>query len=205
MLRKILTGIALSVLFSASAQAQSTWVEGEHYEVIAEKASAKPQVKEVFSFWCPHCFTFEPVAQQLEKSLPAGVSFKKAHVNFMGGVDRETQDAATLAMIAAKAMKADEVFNDTLFKAIHRERKNIQGMDGIMALFSDAGGDAKRLEKMTKSFGIKGQVKRNNEYIHGIRRVPAFIVNDKFKVNFSSRDMTPEKFVELVIWLTKQQ
>ena len=103
MLRKILTGIALSVLFSASAQAQSTWVEGEHYEVIAEKASAKPQVKEVFSFWCPHCFTFEPVAQQLEKSLPAGVSFKKAHVNFMGGVDRETQDAATLAMIAAKA------------------------------------------------------------------------------------------------------
>ena len=49
MLRKILAGLALSVLVSASAQGQSAWVEGEHYEVIAEKASAKPQVKEVFS------------------------------------------------------------------------------------------------------------------------------------------------------------
>lgn len=203
MLKRIIASFVISVCFIAATQAQSLWQEGTHYEVIAEKVSAKPEVKEVFSFWCPHCFTFEAVAEQIKQKLPAGMSFKKAHVNFMGGATKEAQNDATLAMLAAQKMKADKIFNAALFSAIHRERKSITGMEDIKQIFAAAGGDAKKLEKLTKSFGIKGQVKRNDSYTRGIRRVPAFIVNEKYKANFT-RDMTPDVFVELILWLAKQ-
>lgn len=203
MLKKIFVFLFAATFWGTTANAQTAWQEGTHYEVIAEKASAKPQVREVFSFWCPHCFTFEPVVEQIKQKLPAGMSFSKAHVNFMGGVSRDTQDDATKAMLAAKAMKADKTFNAALFSAIHRDRKTITGMADIKQIFAAAGGDAEKLEKMTKSFGIKGQVSKNNQYTRGIPRVPAFIVNDKYKANFT-RDMTPDVFVELILWLAKQ-
>ncbi len=203
MFKNVLIGLFVATFFSANAAAQSTWQEGTHYEVIAEKASAKPQVREVFSFWCPHCFTFEPVVEQIKQKLPSGMTFSKAHVNFMGAASREAQDDATKAMLAAKAMKADKIFNAALFSAIHRERKTISGMADIKQIFAAAGGDAEKLEKMTNSFGIKGLVSKNNKYTRGIPRVPAFIVNDKYKANFT-RDMTPDVFVELILWLAKQ-
>ena len=76
-------------------------------------------------------------------------------------------------------------------------------MQDIKKIFADAGGDAEKLEKLTKSFGIKGQVRKNNSYTRGIGRVPAFIVNDKYQANLT-RDLTPDRFVELILWLSKQ-
>lgn len=195
----------LAALFLAPmfATAQSAWEEGTHYEVIADKKSETKKVREVFSFWCPHCFSFEPIVDQLKKSLTSDISFIKAHVNFMGSASLEAQDAATLGMLAAKAMKQDHIFNAALFSAIHRERKSINGMDDVVAIFSAAGGDATKLKQLSASFGIKGQVRKNNQLTRGVSSVPAFIINDKYQAQFT-RDMTPDSFVQLILWLTEQ-
>lgn len=203
MLKRIFSVLILSAMLPSLGLAQTAWQEDVHYEVIAEQGSAKPQILEVFSFWCPHCFTFESVAEQIKQKLPAGVPFIKAHVNFMGSATPQAQNDATFAMLAAKAMKADKVFNNALFTAIHRERKSVSGMTDIKAIFSAAGGDAVKLEKLTKSFGIKGQVTKNNKYTRGISSVPAFIINGKYKATMT-RDMTPDMFVDLVLWLSTQ-
>lgn len=193
--------IALLLLMPGLASAQAKWQEGEHYTVIRELASQDKQVREVFSFWCPHCFTFEPVAAQLKQQLPKDVSFVKAHVNFMGGATPEAQNAATKAMIAARAMGQSAKFNEALFNAIHKERRSVSGMNDIVEIFAAAGGDATKLKKMAASFGLKGQVRKNDELVRGVNRVPAFIINNKYKAEFT-RDMTPDQFVELIIWLT---
>ena len=196
-------GMALLML-PALVQAQLAWQEGVHYEVVGEKAAAEANVREVFSFWCPHCFTFEPIVGQIKSNLPDGVSFKKAHVNFMGATTQEAQNDATLAMLAAKAMGDDQRFNTALFEAIHKQRTSIKNMDDIKKVYAAAGGDVAKLEKLTKSFGIRGQVKRNDQLTRGVSRVPAFIVNDKYKAIFT-RDMTPDSFAQLINWLTTQK
>jgi thiol:disulfide interchange protein DsbA len=203
-MKKYLALLALSLTLPFLTQAQTAWEEGVHYEVIAAKASTSKNVREVFSFWCPHCFTFEPIAAQIKQNLPDKVKFTKAHVNFLGGASTDTQNAATSAMLAAKAMGKSQLFNQALFTAIHSEGKTISNMEDILAVFSAVGGDASKLEKLTKSFGIRSQIKRNNALIRGIPSVPAFIVNDKYKAIFT-RDMTPDNFVELVNWLTTQK
>lgn len=192
--------VLLAVMLPLAAQAQTAWQEGTHYEVVSDNATATPQVVEVFSFWCPHCFTFESIAAELKSKLPANVSFTKAHVNFMGTAEREVQDQATLAMLAARVMKDSERFNGALFRAVHEDRRNVTGINDIKAIYAEAGGDADKLEKLTTSFGIKGQVAKNNQLTKGLRRVPAFIVNGKYKAIFT-RDMTPDNFVSLILWL----
>ncbi len=179
------------------------WEEGEHYEVISEQASPSKNVREIFSFWCPHCFTFEPIAAQLKEKLPKDVEFVKAHVNFMGTASQQAQNDATAAMLSAKAMGEEQRFNTALFSAIHKDRATILGMSDIADIFARAGGDREKLIKMSKSFGIKGQVSKNDKLIRGTNRVPAFIINGKYKANFT-RDMTADQFVDLLIWLTKQ-
>ena len=185
------------------SMAQTVWEEDKHYKVIAEKVSEDKRVREIFSFWCPHCLTFEPVVEQLQKSLTSDVTFTKAHVNFLGGASREAQDDATRAMLAAKALKQDKLFNAAFFNAVQKERKTINGMDDILQVFAAAGGDAEKLKKMANSFGIKGQVRKNNQLIRGVNSVPTFIVNNKYQAQFT-RDMTPDSFIQLILWLLEQ-
>ena len=198
--------IAFLMVFGcvATASAQSVWQEGEHYEVISDKASQTKQVREVFSFWCPSCFNFEEVANQLKRTLPEDTEFIKAHVNFMGSSSAKAQNDATLGMLAARAMEQEDLFNKALFNAIHKERKNIEKLADIITVFNASGGDGERLKKLASSFGIKTQVVKNNKLTKGVSSVPTFIVNDKYQAKFG-RSMSPDQFVELIIWLTTQK
>ena len=193
-------------LFFVSPQllAQSKWQEDTHYKVIAEQASSSPQVREVFSYWCPACNAFETLVPQIKQGLPANVPFRKVHVNFNGSTNKATQDAATAAMLAAKALKVSENFNKTLFTAIHQQRKKLSSKADILAIYAEAGGDTAKLEKMMNSFGIRSQIAQNDKLTTGVRSVPTVIVNDKFQPIFT-RIMKPEEYIELINWLLKQK
>jgi thiol:disulfide interchange protein DsbA len=198
--------LLLSILFIVPSLvcAQEKWQLDEHYSIINEKASDDKRIREVFSFWCPHCFTFEAIAKELKTKLPKGVSFTKAHVNFMATTSQDIQNDATSAMLAAKALKTEDMFNQALFEAIHKDRKNITGMDDILATYAAAGGDSAKLKKMAKSFGIRSLVSKNNKLTKGITSVPTFIVNNKYQAIYT-RTMTPDQFIELLLWLTTQK
>ncbi|MGS2721669.1 thiol:disulfide interchange protein DsbA/DsbL [Paraglaciecola aestuariivivens] len=199
------TLVALSALFiSLTTAAQSKWQEGTHYIVIAEHASAKQNVKEVFSYWCPACNAFETLVPQIKSALPDNVPFEKVHVNFNGSTSKQTQNDATAIMLAAKALNTDAQFNQALFNAIHQKRKKIVNKQDLLEVYKSTGADQAQLEKMLNSFGIRSQVAKNDKQASGVRRVPTIIVNDKYQPTFT-RDMTPDDMVDLISWLVKQK
>lgn len=200
---RALAVLSLVLSFATSAQ-QGNWQEGEHYTVIKDSASSDKRIREVFSYWCPACNSFESIVKELKTKLPSDVTFVKAHVNFMGAASTEAQNDATKAMLAAKAIKQDTLFNEALFNAIHGQRKNIASMEDILEVFSAAGGDSAKLQKMAGSFGIRSQVSKNNKLTKGVSRVPTFIVNDKYQAIYT-RDTTPDQFINLLLWLTTQK
>ena len=153
-------------------QGQALWQENTHYKVIKDQASEGAQVKEVFSFWCPHCFTFESIAKQMKSQLPENATFTKAHVDFLGGASKETQQQATAALLAARAMKDENRFVDAMFKAIHNERNSPDNLADIVKIYSQAGGDGEKLQKLVASFGIKGQIKKNAKLNPGLHQCP---------------------------------
>ena len=184
--------------------AQEKWQENTHYKVIAEQASAKPKVQEVFSYWCPACKAFESIVPQIKRSLPAGIPFQKVHVNFNGSTTKQTQNDATAVMLAAKALKTDVQFNKALFNAIHQKRTRVASKEDILSVYAATGADVAKLEKMMTSFGIRSQVAKNDKIARGVRSVPTIIINEKYQAIFT-RDMTPDQSAELISWLVKQK
>lgn len=100
MLKKLKLSLLLLCLPFAALAAQ--FEADNQYTVIDIDKSAEPQVTEFFSFYCPHCFKFEPVAKAIEKNLPEGTEFIKNHVNFLGGVSPQAQSNLSYAYLIGK-------------------------------------------------------------------------------------------------------
>jgi thiol:disulfide interchange protein DsbA len=208
-MQKYFIGLALALLIPFSAFAQMVpWEEGKHYNVIAEEVTKKPEVKEFFSFWCPACYSMEPIAAQMKKQLGEDVKFEKVHVNFMRFTGPVVQDDATKAMMIGRNLDMSDQLNGAIFNYIHEQRATVTGLDDLRRVFVVNGVDAEAFDKQAKSFSTNSLVTRNNnaieEYREHLTGVPNFIVNGKYQATFS-RGMTADDMVNLVVWLSQQK
>lgn len=198
--------LVVSVLLPISATAQeetTSWKEGEHYEIINGQSNPRLGVVEVFSYWCPHCYNFEIIVSKLKSRLPSDTQFTKAHVDFMSSAHRVVQQEATKTMLIARAINREDAFNQALFKAIHIDKKHFANANAIRQVLLEQGVDGEKFNKLSESFGMQSRINRNYKLSKGIKEVPTFIVNGKYQPKFT-RDMTPEKFIELILWLNNQ-
>ncbi len=208
-MKKIYAALGLFLLFSLQAcGAQELWEEGEHYVVVSDQATEKPQITEFFSFWCPHCYNFEPLVAKMKQKIGSDVDFTKVHVNFMGFTSADIQDDATKAMLIGRSMGQEDSLNLAVFKHIHVQRGIVAGQSDLEKIFLATGIDPEEYKKKASSFTINSQLKKNNKTIDQFRKhisgVPNFIVNGKYQAKFT-REMSADDFVELVVWLTKQK
>jgi thiol:disulfide interchange protein DsbA len=207
-MNRIFSVLVVAVLFSLQACAQEQWKEGEHYEIVAESTSAKPEVLEFFSFWCGHCYNFEPLVKQIKLKLDSDVEFKKVHVNFMGFTGPDVQDDATRAMMVARALKKEQALIAAIFNYIHVQGSAITGLKDLQNIFIVNGVEPEDFDKMVKSFGVNSMLQKNNKSIAKFRKhlsgVPNFIINGKYQAKFT-RDMNNDDIVDLIVWLSKQK
>ncbi|MBN7821706.1 thiol:disulfide interchange protein DsbA/DsbL [Bowmanella yangjiangensis] len=207
-MKKLFSLLMLAILLPLQACAQEVYTEGEHYEVISDKATDKAEVLEFFSFWCPHCHAFEPLVAQIKSKLDKNVSFEKVHANFMAFTTKDIQDEATKAMMIGRALKREDALNKAIFNYIHVQRSQVTSLKDLENIFIINGVDSAEFEKMASSFGVNSLVSKNNKALEHYRKhlggVPTFIVNGKFKAKFT-RNMGPDDMVDLIVWLSKQK
>lgn len=207
-MKKFAVLIFMALLLPVQAMAVEKWKEGEHYRVLDKPATAKPEIREYFSYWCPHCFNFEPLVAQMKEKMGSGTTFTKVQVNFMGFTSQEIQDDATRAMMIARATKQEDKFNKAIFSYIHQQRASIASLQDLRNVFVVNGMEGTDFDKLASSFGVNGLLKKNNkmvaEYRSVLKSVPTFIVNGKYMATFT-RDMTPDDMVDLVVWLTEMK
>jgi thiol:disulfide interchange protein DsbA len=208
--------VALSVLVSATffissqANAQAVlWQEGKHYTIIADEITEKPEVIEFFSFWCPTCNAFQPIAAQMKASVGENVKFKPVHVNFMPFPGPDTQTAATKAMLIARALKQEDRLSAAIFDYIHKQRATVANLDDLRRVFIVNGVEPEDFDKIAASFSVNSLIKRNNrtisDYREHVNGVPNFIVNGKYQANVVGNGLTTDEMVELVVWLSEKK
>ncbi|WP_339721380.1 DsbA family protein [uncultured Paraglaciecola sp.] len=188
--------------------AQEKWLENTHYKVISDKANEIKEVMEFFSFWCPHCFNFEPIIEDLKSKLPADVEFKKIHVNFMGFTSATIQDDTTKAMMVARELEKENELNQAIFSYIHESRSSITGMNDLKDLFVVNGVESAVFDEMITSIGVNSRLEMNNNIVEQYREfvsgVPNFIVNGKYQATFTS-DMDQDDMIDLLIFLSNEK
>lgn len=189
---------ALSTLTAFSAQAANL-TEGKQYVVTNVERSAQPEVIEFFSFYCPHCYSFEmqyKIPAQVKAALPAGTKFTQYHVNFLGRQSENLTRAWALAM----AIGAEDKVKKALFDAA--QANQFKSMDDIRQKFIDNGISAEQFDGNINSFTVNALVKKQENLAQQlqVRGVPDFYVNNKFRVNPEGldRDNFVQDYVETV-------
>jgi len=173
---------------------------GEHYIVVDDKVSKKSEVREYFSFYCPHCFNFEPIMANVKKDLPADAAFEMNHVDFLRAASPKVQGLLSKAIVVAKEMNMEKKMVGAIFNYLQVERAFITSEKDIRNLFVKNGADAEEFDKLMSSFSINSKaklMKKNQEYFAkkkgsdgkpALNAVPTVIVNGKFKINPGALD-----------------
>ncbi|WAJ70476.1 thiol:disulfide interchange protein DsbA/DsbL [Catenovulum adriaticum] len=205
-MKKILSFIFILFALPLTACADTEFKEGTHYEVLNKPATSQPEVKEFFSFYCPHCFAFEPIADDIKKQLPANVDFKRSHVDFMPRNNREVATGLGKSLAALELMKADKEGVSALFKHLHKDRKQFSSMTNVRSVLADAGIDPVKYDSAYNSFIAAGQANQmsSDQKTYNIRSVPTLVVNGKYKVK-SSGLKNEKEYAEVVLFLLEKK
>jgi thiol:disulfide interchange protein DsbA len=194
--------LALVATLLVSFGAHANFKEGTHYTVLDIEKSSTPVVNEFFSFYCPHCNSFEPLMNELKKSLPDNARFQKSHVSFMGGNMGIPTSKAYATMVA---LKVEEQMVPVLFNRIHTLQQPPKNEAELKQVFTDEGIDGKKFDAAYNGFAVDSMVRRfdKNFTKSGLRGVPAIIVNNIYHIEVSSIS-SQQELNDLVNFLLKK-
>ena len=201
--------MALALPFTAFA---AQYEEGTHYEVVSDRASRKPEVKEFFSFYCPACNAYEGLLVNVKPKIDSEVSFKRSHVNFMGGRSAENQDMLSQALATASVLPEKEQLVAAIFSHIHTKRGKFNEAADVKDIFVANGVDAEKFDKLFSGFAVRtkaSKMQRDQDYYKekgALKGVPTFIVNGKYRL-ILGRDSgvtEPDDIAALINYLAKK-
>jgi protein dithiol oxidoreductase (disulfide-forming) len=197
-MKKVLFFLA-AMLMIPMVHAAPEFKEGVNYDVVKQTGSAQPEVLEFFSYYCPHCAKFEPIAADLKKNLPEGVPMKKNPVAFLG---REMGPEMQRAYAVASLLNVEGKLTPAIFDKIHTQRQYPQSRTDVKQIFVDNGVPGEEFDGAVDSFAVSGMVSQfdRNTESYNIRGVPAFLVNGKYMVKIESIT-SQEQFNQLVKFL----
>ncbi len=196
-MKKVLFFLA-AMLMIPMVHAAPEFKEGVNYDVVKQTGSAQPEVVEFFSYFCPHCATFEPIVEQLKAVMPEGVPLKKNPVAFLG---REMGPEMQRAYALASLLNVEGKLTPAIFSKM-QQRQYPQSRADVKQIFLDNGVPAEEFDGAVDSFAVSGMVSQfdRNTESYNIRGVPAFLVNGKYMVKIESIT-SQEQFSQLVNFL----
>lgn len=194
--------VALALLMAPMAALAADYKEGVHYTVVNKgPATAKPEIAEFFSFYCPHCYNFAKVqVPQIKANLPEGVVFKQNHVEFIG---REMGTEMSRAFAIAHQLKVEDKIEQALFAAIHDKKQRFVNRDDIRQVFIANGVSGKEFDAAANSFMVSAQMaqmKRATENAQ-LSGVPALVVNGKYRVE-TGAIKSYDELLDIAFYLT---
>ncbi|MCX7672464.1 MAG: thiol:disulfide interchange protein DsbA/DsbL [Thiobacillaceae bacterium] len=139
----------------------------------------KVEVIEFFWYRCPHCAELEPELEEWAKRLPPYVVLRR-----QPAVLGEGWVPLTRAYYALEAVGALRLHGE-VFRAIHRERIDLNDPETFFDWAAARGVDRKKLAEAYHSFAVSTKVARAKQLSarYKVNGVPAFVVNGKYQTS----------------------
>ena len=189
-------------LFCSSAFSKD-YQEGRHYELIEPLPTRNPEkieVIEFFWFGCGHCFSLEQLIKDWKSEVSSEVDFFRLPVVW----NAQTKTHAKL-FFATETLQVPGAIQG-IFSAIHYNRKMMLSDKEIIPFFQGYGIQEDKYLAATNSFGLKNNLRKAELFAfkYGIKGVPAFIVNGKYKVS-ATREIGTEDLLDVVNYLIEKE
>jgi thiol:disulfide interchange protein DsbA len=210
------------LLLPAAALAAPAWSEGLHYDRLAPEQhtsvpAGKIEVLEVFSYGCIACNRFQPVLEQLKKSLPpnAQMAFLPASFN-----PSEDWPMFQRSYFAAKVLGIEERTHQAMYDAIwktgelavsdpvtHRLKNPQPSLEDAARFYASAAGvKPETFLAAAKSFSVDLNMKVADQQITAMKvdSTPSIVVNGKYRLRMESL-RTSDEVIGLVNYLVTRE
>ena len=202
----------LSLALAATAHAQQRYVEGVHYQRIAEPGAAlalgageegndAKSVLEVFWYGCGHCYAFDPLLDDWVARKGESFTFARSPMVW----DDTTKQHARL-FHTTQALGLHGAMHARIFDTIHKEGNYLLDDASTTALFAEFGVDADTYEKTAASFGVDASLRKTEAAQRelAIRSVPALIVDGTWLINTTQQVPTQQAMLDVADFLLNQ-
>ena len=204
------TLLLFAVLFAspglAGADSHSDFdVEGKYSLVQpAQPTETEPgtvEVVDVFWFGCPHCFTFLPHMEALEKEAPDYLRIRR-----MPAVFRESWIPHARAYYTAHLLGIEDRIHRPVFEAIHEQGRTLSTREALAAFFEENGVSAEEFAEIYDSFAVESLLRKSvaMQRNYGVRATPTVIVNGKYRTS-SSDAGSHENVIKAILALAKKE
>ena len=221
MRKHVLLATFATLLLTTLAHAQ-TWVEGQNYFTIdpAQQTSVprgKIEVAEVFSYACPFCAQFNPLVQQLKKSLPANAQLVYVPASF---IPAEDWPMFQRAACTAEALGILDKTHDAMFDAVwktgelaisdpttHRLKSPLPTIEDAARFYNRISGVAvDKFLETARSFAVDVQMRHYDRLIRAyqIDSTPSLVVNGKYRITGQSAGGMPQ-MIEVAKYLVAKE
>ena len=173
--------LSILLLSFSSAVFAETFTEGKHYialdKPVKTTVADKVEVRELFWYYCPHCFNVEPVLSNWVKKLPNNTTFIRQPAVFS---DRWINGAIFYYVLE----QLDEVdrLHSQLFEAIHLQKRAFIDQEDFVEWLVEHGVDNDVANSAFKSFSVRIKVNKSklNTVKYHTSGVPALVINGKY-------------------------
>jgi protein dithiol oxidoreductase (disulfide-forming) len=217
-----LLALLLPFAVPAGAQTAARWQQGQNYFLVqppqpTNVAPGKVEVTEVFSYACPACNQFYPVADRLRQSLPSNAEMDYVSASFN---PNEDWPVFQRAYYAARALGIAAKTHDAMFNAVWktgelavfdmasgRLKSPAPNIDDIASFYHRATGISKeQFLAAANSFTVSLDMRRADAFIAAamVDSTPTIVVNGKYRLTVTSAGGY-DQTIELVKWLVAKE
>ena len=199
----IAAGLLLTSACSAQTPAAAPYQLGVQYVAITPAQplvnDGKIEVVEVFSYACPHCWHFEPYAEQIRKQLPKGVAFRRVPAVFSPAWEPYAR-----AFYAAQKLGVLDKTHVALFKALHEEHQPLYSLQDLAGFYARYGVKPAEFLSVANSDAVDQQMMQGIRLTQawGIEGTPTIVVDGKYR---SGRIQSYDELVKLTLWLVHKE
>ena len=171
--------VIVGLFLAASVQAQQPY---QRLQTPQATEGSGVEVREFFSYGCPHCHDFEPVIGAWAEEMGDAVTVVKTPVTF----GRDSWRLLARAYYAAEALGIVDVTHGALFDAIHEDRRAFRRPEDIAEFYAEVA-DVTETDVLAAldSFSVSSNVNRAERMVSAYRVMgtPAVGVVGKYLID----------------------
>lgn len=171
----------LGLLLIPTAAALAEYSEGIEYKRLPAPVPTvdanKVEVVELFWYGCPHCYRLEPYLKKWLENKPDNVVFVRVPAVF-----RPLWAFHAKVYYTAEVLGVLDKVHDPMFEAMHVQRRKMDNVADVRALFVQHGVSAEQFDNAFNSFAVDAKVRRATDLTrrYGIEGVPALVINGQY-------------------------
>lgn len=175
-----------SMFFSLMTQA-ANWEQGVHYHELSEpqpvQTGEQIEVRELFWYGCPHCYSLEPFIESWLRNKPENAQYVPTP-----GVFHPRSEFHARAFYTFEALDITEEVHRDFYDELHQRGNDIYNVSSLVEFVAGHGVEPEAVRDAFDSFAVDTNVRSAAQTFrkYGATGVPTMIIDGRYRITVSS-------------------